>query len=96
MDELIRVRILSRDYPLRVDAENVAATRQLARNLHVRMQEFKESHPDQSDLVAAVLTALWLAEELVALRSERQDMIRQFISALDQLDTELAGALAEP
>lgn len=96
MDELIRVRILSRDYPLRVEGNNVAATRQLARNLHVRMQEFKQEHPDQSDLVAAVLTALWLAEELVALRSDKQEMIRQFNSALDQLDTELAGALAEP
>lgn len=96
MDELIRVRILNRDYPLRVKGQNVAATRQLARNLHVRMQEFKQVHPDQSDLVAAVLTALWLAEELVALRSDKQEMIRQFNDALDQLDAELARAVAEP
>ena len=96
MEELIRVRILSRDYPLRVAREDAASTRRLAVELHERMEDFKRAHPDQSDLVAAVVTALGLAEELVIARRQGEGLAEDFSRALDELDRELAEALVEP
>ncbi len=93
MQKSINVRILDRDYPLLVQAEDEVMMRNLASLVDERMRTFKTIHPNQPDLVAAVVTALGIAEELVATR-ETSNVV---LSALDRevalLDRELANAL---
>ena len=93
MQKSIKVRILERDYPLLVQAEDEVMMRNLAGLVDERMRAFKTMHPDQPDLVAAVVTALGMAEELTTAR-ETSNVI---LSALDRevavLDHELASAL---
>lgn len=60
----IRVQILGREYALRVREEDEAHTREIAQFVNERMRTFQESHPEQGELTAAVITALTLAEEL--------------------------------
>ena len=94
MQRSIQVRILGRDYPLRIREEDEVAIRTVAGTVDERMRGFKQSHPDQPDLVAAVVTALGLAEELSAAR-ETSNVV---LTALDQevalLGRELADALS--
>ena len=95
MDRSIRVRILGRDYPLRVRRpEDEAAMRQMAAAVDERMQAFKKQYPEQPDLVAAVVTALALAEELSLLRDATEADAAALDDALSALDRRLATALA--
>ena len=94
MEKSIRVRILGRDYPLRVHEDAEAATREVAALVDARMQAFKTAHPEQPDLVTAVVTALALAEELYNTREIPTDFFDQLDDELDALDRQLAEALA--
>lgn len=93
MMKSIQVRIAGRQYPLRVQTEDEQTMRDLAMMVDERIETFKQSHPGHPDVVAAVVAALGLAEELVAAR----DTSSVLLSALDQevaiLDRELASAL---
>lgn len=93
MMKSIRVRIAGREYPLRVQAEDEQAMVRLAQMVDERIEDFKQKHQGHPDVVAAVVVALGLAEELSAAR----DTSSVLLSALDQevaiLDRELASAL---
>ena len=91
MDKPIRVRIMGRDYPLRVREDDEALTREMATYVDTKMQTFKQAHPDQSDLVTAVMTALALTEDLFNLRTKND----QTFETLDTLDQALAEVLEE-
>ncbi len=93
MEKSIRVRILGRDYPLRVQEDDEAATREMAAHVDARMRAFKTAHPEQSDLVTAVVTALALAEELYHAREATPDLT-QFNDEIDEIDRLLAEALS--
>ena len=86
MDKPIRIRILNREYPLRVRAEAEAETRRIAEIVDARMQAFKRAHPEQPDLVAAVMTALAFAEEAATAHTDLD-------AEIARLDAELAEAL---
>ncbi len=94
MEKSIRVHILGRDYPLRVQEDDEAATREMAAYVDAQMRTFKTAHPEQSDLVAAVVTALALAEELYSAREAPQNIPHQFDDEIDALDRLLADALS--
>lgn len=64
MNKSIRVRILDRDYPLKVHVDNEAKTREIAASVEARMQALREHIPTEPDLTLAVMAALSLAEEL--------------------------------
>ena len=91
----IKVRIGGREYPLRVQNDDEQTMRDLAVLVDERIDAFKNAHPGQPDVVAAVVAALGLAEELVAARETSSVLL----SALDQevaiLDRELASALKD-
>ena len=93
MEKSIRVRILGRDYPLRVQEDAEAATREMAALVDARMQAFKSAHPEQPDLVTAVVTALALAEELYNTREMPMDFLDHLDDELSALDRQLAQAL---
>ena len=66
----IRVRVLDREYPLRVAPGDEDYTLRLAQLVDERMRKLQQALPTQTDLTHAVLTALQLAEEMYAARAE--------------------------
>ncbi len=91
--ESITVQILDRDYPLLVNSEDIATIRSVAENVNHRMKLFKEQYPEQTDLVAAVFTALELAEELMGARETSNVLLTAIDREADYLDRELSQAL---
>ncbi len=86
----IRVRILDREYPLRVAPGDEDYTVHLAQRVDERLRRLRQALPGQPDLTHAVLATLEMAEELYAARAET-DRLRARIeleaSALsDRLD----------
>ena len=95
----IRVRILDRDYPLRVSPGDEDYTVHLAQRVDERLRRLRAQLPSQPDLTHAVLTALELAEELYAARAET-DRLRARVeieagALAERLDQALAGVGAE-
>lgn len=97
----IRVRILGRDYPLRIRPQDEALTRDMAAYVDGKLRTFKDAHPEQSDVTAAVVIALALAEELYsaweaqdAAAAARETAEAALEEALTALDVRLAGVLA--
>ena len=66
----IRVRILDRDYPLKVAPADEAYTLHLAKYVDGRLRKIRSGIPHQPDLTHAVIGALELAEELFMARAE--------------------------
>ena len=93
MPKPIRVRILGREYPLRVQEEDEAVMREMAAYVDDRMQAFRQAHPEQSDLVAAVVTALALAGDLFNAWEASEQTLRLVDNELSALDERLAEAL---
>ena len=92
----IRVRILDRDYPLRVAPADEAYTLHLAKYVDGRLRAIREGIPHQPDLTHAVIGALELAEELFAARAEI-DRLRAHVEVeagamADRLGDALRGA----
>lgn len=72
MDNAVRIRILDREYTLRVREGDEEATQEWARYVDDKMRAFKAAHPHQSELTTAIITALALAEELHACRVQQR------------------------
>lgn len=66
----IRVRILDREYPLRVPPGDEDYMTHLAQKVDERIRRIKAGLPMQTDLTHAVLAALQLAEEMYAARAD--------------------------
>lgn len=94
MANTIKVTILGREYALRVREESETVTRELATFIDRRMTSFKQAHPEQSELTAAIITALAIAEDLYALRQERRQADVN-IAELDDALTALSNRLTE-
>jgi cell division protein ZapA len=95
MPKSIRVRILGREYPLKVQDENEAVTREMAAYVNDRIQAFRHAHPEQSDLVAAVVTALALAGDLFNAWAASEQTLHTLDDELSALDQRLAEALLD-
>jgi cell division protein ZapA len=66
----IRVRVLDREYPLRVAPADIGYTQHLAQLVDARLRRIREGIPNQPDLTHAIIGALEMAEELYAARAE--------------------------
>ena len=91
----IRVRILDRDYPLRVAPGDEDYTVHLAARIDERLRKMRSQLPTQPDMTHAVLVSLELAEELYAARAET-DRLRarleiESAALADRLDAVLSG-----
>lgn len=96
LEKSIRVRILGREYALRVRAEDEELTRDVAAYVDAKMQMFQQAHAGQSELTAAVITALAVAEELYSTWEEQDAEIDELGDELGALADRLAGALGTP
>ena len=91
----IRVRFLGKDYSLRVTEQDEAATLEMAEYLDERLRRFKSAHPEQSDLTAAIITALAVTEELFIERSGSVNPGEWLNEQLDEMAGALTAALQE-
>jgi cell division protein ZapA len=90
----IRVRVLDKEYPLRVAPADEAYTQHLAAFVDDRMRRVRKSIPTQPDLTHAVIGALELAEELFAARAEIDRLRAQVELEAADLAARLDAALA--
>jgi cell division protein ZapA len=88
-----RVSILGKDYTLRVEEADEAATQEMAEYLDSRLRAFKSAHPEQSDLTAAIITGLAVTEKLFVERSEKLDPGKEINAQLDAMERKLSNAL---
>ena len=89
----LKVRFLGKDYTLRVQEDDELATLEMAEYLDSRMRAFKQSHPEQSDLTAAVITGLSITEELFVERSSTLDPGEHVNAELNKMERKLSKAL---
>lgn len=92
----IRVRILDRDYPLKVAEADEAYTIHLAKYIDGRLKQIRQGIPHQPDLTHAVIGALELAEELFAARAEIDRLRARVAVEADALSDRIERALAPP
>lgn len=92
----IRVRILDRDYPLRVAPGDEDYMVHLAQRVDERIRRMRKAVPNQSDLTHAVLVALQLAEEVYAARAETDRLRAHVELEASSLAEVLTGVLDEP
>ena len=92
----IRVRILDRDYPLRVAPGDEDYTQHLAHHVDERLRALRAQLPSQPDLTHAVIAALALAEELYAARAETDRLRARVELETAALADRLDAALASP
>jgi cell division protein ZapA len=92
----IRVRVLDREYPLRVAPGDEDYTIHLAQRVDERMQALRHALPTQPDLTHAVLAALELAEELFAARAARDQLLAKVEVESGDLIERLTLALSGP
>ena len=96
MEKSIRIRLLEREYALRVAPEHEEHTRAYAAYVDRKLKAFRTAHPDQTETTAALITALALAEELFAAREEVEALRRATEDEIVALERRLGSALATP
>jgi cell division protein ZapA len=90
----IRVRILDREYSLRVKSnEDARHTREIAAYVDRRLKSFRTDHPDRPEITGAVITALALTEELFEARRKLESMEKDRESDAAELERMLADVL---
>jgi len=92
----ITVRILGKDYSLRVEESEVDSTIEMASYLDTRMLAFQTEHPKQHEITSAVVTALAITEELFVLKKQMQMTDGKMVRNLKSLDRILTTALDIP
>ena len=95
MDKSVTVRILGKDYSLRVKEDQVDLTMEMASHLDTRMRAFQSAHPKAHELTTAVITALAVTEELFHLKSHVDQSDADITRELFNIESVLAKALGE-
>jgi cell division protein ZapA len=94
MEKSVRVKILGREYGLRVQEDDEQLTQEIAEYLDSKMRMFRDAHPEQQDVTTAVIAGLAVTEELFTqnnrLSSDFEDFERQLDELSDRLDTVLS------
>jgi cell division protein ZapA len=87
MEKTIRVSILGRVYPLRVEEADELFTRRVASLVDERARAMERQAPGHPDLTHLVIAALSLAEELIATQDQLDDALRTLEAAAPGDDT---------
>ncbi len=93
MEKSIRIKLLGREYPLRVSEKDEDRTLALAGHVDDKLRSFRETHPDQSDTTAATITCLALADDLFSIKEELERRDAYYASELARLEERLGAAL---
>jgi len=93
MEKSISVRVMGRDYTLRVNEEDESITREIATYVDDKMTSFRSAFPKQPEVTTAVIAALAIAEELYAARERQERILEETEDEVNALADKLAGAL---
>jgi cell division protein ZapA len=96
MEKSISVRVMGRDYTLRVNAHDEALTREVAAYVDTKMMAFRAAFPKQPEITTAVIAALAIAEELFSARHRQDALLDQAEKELDSLSDILGEMLELP
>ena len=92
-DRSLRVRVLDKEYPLRVAPGAEEATYRIAKGVDERMRQIRRAIPYQPELTVAVMTALAMAEEVATKQAEIDRLRRAIDAEAAALDRSLGDAL---
>lgn len=70
----VRLSIMGRAYPLRVERKDVAQFQEMGAHVNSLLRRFRSDHPTQSETTLHVLACLELAGELWSARAELQSL----------------------
>lgn len=96
MEKTIRVQVMGREYPLRIQEADEAMTREMAAYVDAKMKAFRQAFPKQPEVTTAVVTALALAEELFSARESQARMLAETDEEAARLDAVLEAAMQGP
>ncbi len=85
MDKSIRVRILDREYPLKVSVENETRTLEIAEAVDARMQAIRKQIPAEPDLTVAIMAALAYGEELASVNASSESQSSETVTQIDSM-----------
>ncbi len=89
----IKVNILGKQYPLRVEEDEVETTHEIARYVNQRMKKYRKELPQQSITTVMVMAAMSLAEE--AIEAEEGNEESGDSERIQQINTQLEEMLDE-
>jgi cell division protein ZapA len=72
---VVKVSIFGHSYPIRAKVEDEEYVRAIAKYVDEKMREIDEAMKPNSTMKVAILTALNIADELMTMRREREDVI---------------------
>ena len=93
MDKSIRIKILDREYPLRVNVENETRTREIAAAVDARMQNIRKHIPTEPDLTIAIMAALAYGEELASVSESSESHSSETQTEIESLLESLATVI---
>lgn len=93
MEKTIRVQVLGKEYPLRIEEADEAMTREMAAYVDAKMKAFRQAFPKQPEVTTAVVTALALAEELFSAREAQARTLAETDEEAARLDAVLEAAM---
>lgn len=96
MEKSISVRVMGRDYTLRVNAEDEDMTREIAGYVDNKMTAFRTAFPKQPEITTAVIAALAIAEELYSARERQDKLLEEADDELEALSEKLDEVLKLP
>ncbi len=93
MEKSISVRVMGRDYTLRVNEEDEAMTREIADYVDTKMTAFRTAFPKQPEITTAVIAALAIAEELYSARDRQDKILEEADSEINAITEKLSSVL---
>ena len=91
--QVVKVSIFGHDYPIRAKVEDEDYVRAIAHYIDAKMREIQETMQPSSEMKVAILTALNIADELMTLRRERNDIMATFDERVRDVSEALDQAL---
>jgi cell division protein ZapA len=93
MQKEITIQVLKRDFPMLVQPEEEPRVRKAAQMLQTRLEGYRQQYGVADDLYLALMCALDIANEFVALEDQANAQSNRLHSKLKELDQYLATAL---
>jgi cell division protein ZapA len=92
---VVKVSIFGHEYPIRAKVEDEGYVREVARYVDEKMREIEDTMKPSSTLKVAILTALNIADELMALRLEGDRRVSRAQERIDGMVSTLTEALGD-
>ena len=93
--ESIKVTILGKQIPLKVENTEVENTRRIAKYVDEKLKLFRNQFSNQPDSTIMILACLSITEELFELRTELNQTDEKESELMDQINEEISKLIQE-